>query len=88
MTISAHPWDERPKPKLAQQIADEIEREIIAQGIVAGQNLGTEAELIARHGVSRAILREALLLVQRGGDRKSTRLNSSHSKQSRMPSSA
>lgn len=67
MTISAHPWDERPKPKLAQQIADEIEREILAQGIIAGQNLGTEAELIARHGVSRAILREALLLVQRGG---------------------
>ena len=72
MTISTHPFaayplDSRPKPKLAQQIAEEIEREILARGLGAGENLGTEADLIARHGVSRSILREALLLVQRSG---------------------
>ena len=31
---------------------------------------------------------DALRLVEQAGDRKSTRLNSSHSQQSRMPSSA
>ena len=34
------------------------------------------------------ILEEALKLFAQSGDRKSTRLNSSHNNQSRMPSSA
>jgi DNA-binding FadR family transcriptional regulator len=53
--------------KLAQQIATLIEREIIALGCPLGHQLGTEAELAARYGVSRWVMREACALTERDG---------------------
>ena len=55
------------KPKLAQRVAEKIEREILAGGMPPGQRLGRESDLIERFGVSRAVLREALRLVERHG---------------------
>ena len=53
--------------KRAEQIADLIEQEIVDERVPAGTNLGGEAELMAQLGVSRAVLREALVLVSSSG---------------------
>ena len=55
----------RRAPKLAQQVADRIEREILDQRLPRGHRLGAEGDLTARYGVSRAVLREAIRLVER-----------------------
>jgi DNA-binding FadR family transcriptional regulator len=52
-------------PKRAQQVAEQIEREILDQQLPTGHRLGTEPELIAQYGVSRAVLREAIRLLER-----------------------
>ena len=61
---------------------------LIAQNIIYS-NL---KELLAQHGDTTAVLRvekrSRNQIVLTGGDRKSTRLNSSHASKSRMPSSA
>jgi DNA-binding FadR family transcriptional regulator len=55
------------EPKLAQRVAAEIERDI-ADGVrQVGESLGTEHDLVARYGVSRSVLREALTLVTWSG---------------------
>jgi DNA-binding FadR family transcriptional regulator len=56
--------DGSPKPKLAQRIARRIEAEIIAAGWPIGEVLGSEAELLERYEVSRAVLREAVRLLE------------------------
>jgi len=53
--------------KRAEQIADLIEQKIVEERLPAGTNLGGEAELMVRLGVSRAVLREALVLVSSSG---------------------
>lgn len=55
------------QPKLAQRVAEAIEREILARERPAGERLGTETELMARYGVGRSVLREALILIARDG---------------------
>lgn len=50
--------------KRAEQLAAEIEREIIESGWPVGQSLGTEERLLERHIVSRAVLREALRILE------------------------
>jgi DNA-binding FadR family transcriptional regulator len=55
------------EPKLAQRVAELIERDIIRSERDVGKSLGAEAELVARYGVSRSVLREALVLVAGGG---------------------
>lgn len=50
--------------KRAAEVARDIEAEIIRRGWPIGEVLGSEAELRERFGVSRAVLREALLLVE------------------------
>lgn len=52
------------KPKLAMTVADAIEDRIIAEGWRIGEMVGSEADLMAKHGVSRAVLREAMLLLE------------------------
>jgi DNA-binding FadR family transcriptional regulator len=52
-------------PKRAQQLAEQIEREILDQRLPSGHRLGTEPELTERYGVSRAVLREAIRMVER-----------------------
>ena len=50
--------------KLGSTVARQIEAEIIDRGWPTGQVLGSEADLTARYGVSRAVLREAVRLLE------------------------
>ena len=69
---------------------------MIASGVLGpGSRLPAERDLAKQFHVNRASVRQVLkvlemmgVLTQRVGDRKSTRLNSSHYSRSRMPSSA
>jgi len=51
---------QRANPKLAAQTARRIEDDIIAAHWPVGQVLGSEAQLMERYDVSRAVLREAI----------------------------
>jgi DNA-binding FadR family transcriptional regulator len=53
-----------PVGKLASQIARAIETDIIAQDLPVGHNLGSALELRTRYGISRAVLREVVRLVE------------------------
>ena len=53
-----------PKRKLAETVAGEIERDIVRQGWPVGEVVGSESELLARYQVSRAVLREAVRLLE------------------------
>jgi DNA-binding FadR family transcriptional regulator len=55
---------ERPRAKLAEVVAARIQDEIARQGWPVDAVLGSEAELLARHGISRAVLREAVRLLE------------------------
>jgi DNA-binding FadR family transcriptional regulator len=50
--------------KGAEGVARNIARTILAEGLQPGQLVGTEPELIEREGVSRALLREAVRLLE------------------------
>ena len=50
--------------KLAARVADRIVDDVLAQGWLVGEVLGSEAELLDRYGVSRAVFREAVRLVE------------------------
>jgi DNA-binding FadR family transcriptional regulator len=50
--------------KLGERVAAAIENEIMARGWPVGEVLGSEAHLIERFGVSRAVLREAVRIVE------------------------
>jgi len=50
--------------RLAVTIADTIEKRIIVEGRRVGESIGSETELLAEFGVSRAVLREAMLLLE------------------------
>lgn len=53
-----------PRAKLAEQVADQVEREIMARGWRVGELLGTEASLAEHYGVSRAVMREAIRILE------------------------
>lgn len=53
-----------PVGKLAAQTAHRIEATVIRQGWPVGESLGSEVDLRERLGVSRAVLREAVRLVE------------------------
>jgi len=55
---------ERPGAKAAENLARQIEAEIIARGWPVGELLGIEADLLVRYGVSRPVLREAVRLLE------------------------
>jgi GntR family transcriptional repressor for pyruvate dehydrogenase complex len=58
---------EPTKQRLSERIADDLQRSIVKDGLVAGRKLPTESELMERYEVSRSVVREAArLLVQRG----------------------
>ena len=50
--------------KLAEQTAAKIGLSIVEQGWPLGAVIGSEADLLARYGVSRAVLREAVRLLE------------------------
>jgi DNA-binding FadR family transcriptional regulator len=54
----------RDKVKRAEQVASVIRADIVANGWPVGQVLGAEPELMERYGVSRAVLREAVRIVE------------------------
>ena len=56
-----------PRAKLAARVADRIVDDIVNLGWPEGEVLGSESELIARYGVSRAVFREAVRLVEHAG---------------------
>jgi DNA-binding FadR family transcriptional regulator len=51
--------------KLAEQTAAKIELAIVERGWPIGSVIGSEADLLALYGVSRAVLREAVRLLER-----------------------
>lgn len=53
-----------PKAKRASKVADQIIKDVIADGWQVGEILGSEAALLARYQVSRAVFREAVRLVE------------------------
>jgi DNA-binding FadR family transcriptional regulator len=54
-------------PKLARVVAHRLEDEIVERGWPVGEVIGSETELLQRFGVSRAVLREAVRLVEHTG---------------------
>src|SRR5262245_48477304 len=52
------------RAKLAEVVARQIEDDVVANGWPVGTVLGSEAELVERYGVSRAVLREAVRIVE------------------------
>jgi DNA-binding FadR family transcriptional regulator len=58
---------QRPREKtgkLAEVVANRIEQDIIARGWPIGTVLGSESDLLEQYGVSRAVLREAVRIVE------------------------
>jgi len=53
--------------KLGEVLAERIEDEIIAAGWPVGSAIGSESELLERYGVSRAVFREAIRIVNHHG---------------------
>lgn len=53
-----------PQTRLAEKIALRIETSILRSGWPVGTSLGSEADLLSHHGVSRAVLREAVRLLE------------------------
>jgi len=56
-----------PSQKLAEVVSQQIEANIIDSGWPLGEVIGSEADLLATHGVSRAVLREAIRLLEHHG---------------------
>jgi len=50
-----------------QQVAEAIERQILAGHVRPGDPLGTEAELVKQFGVNRSTVREGIRLLEQGG---------------------
>ncbi len=50
--------------KMAESVARDVFREVSKRGWPVGEVLGSEAELIERYGVSRAVIREAVRLLE------------------------
>ncbi|MFE2416178.1 FadR/GntR family transcriptional regulator [Streptomyces hokutonensis] len=55
---------EGPRAKLAEVVAARIHDDIAARGWQTGMVLGSEADLLARYSISRAVLREAVRLLE------------------------
>lgn len=75
--VAAHPSRDLPlrrdlpapapdggEAKMSELLAVRIHNEVVHRGWPVGAFLGTETELLARHGVSRAVLREAIRILE------------------------
>ena len=56
--------DRNTRGKLAETVAFAVARRVVAEDLKPGDLIGTEPELIERHGVSRAVFREAVRLLE------------------------
>ena len=79
------PSDSISGTSAVQRLLDAFNRDLLSGQLQPGDRIPTEIELSEHFGVARNTVREAVKILV---DRKSTRLNSSHAKTSRMPSSA
>jgi DNA-binding FadR family transcriptional regulator len=61
---SAVVLSQSPNGKRAEAITRRITQQIVDEGLRPGQLVGTEPEMIAREGVSRAVFREAVRLLE------------------------
>jgi DNA-binding FadR family transcriptional regulator len=59
--------DPIPRPKIYQEVARRLERQILDGRLQPGDALPSERELMERHGVGRPAVREALLSLQKAG---------------------
>lgn len=64
MTSSAAAVADTQRGKMAEQVARRIEERVAALGWPVGSVIGSEAQLLEEYGVSRAVLREAIRLVE------------------------
>lgn len=55
------------RPKRAARLANQLLRDVIGDGWEVGSTLGSEPDLVERYGVSRAVLREAVRIVEQQG---------------------
>jgi DNA-binding FadR family transcriptional regulator len=55
------------RPKLAEELAHAIEKDILAQGWREGRSIGNEAALVERYRASRWTVRQAITIVERDG---------------------
>jgi DNA-binding FadR family transcriptional regulator len=53
--------------KMAEELAQKLESKIMSAGWPIGETLGSEADLINEYGVSRAVFREAVRIVEHHG---------------------
>lgn len=53
--------------KLPEVVARELRRQILAEGLCDGYVIGSEPDLLARFGVSRSVLREAVRILEHHG---------------------
>ncbi|MCD0448929.1 FCD domain-containing protein [Actinocorallia sp. API 0066] len=58
------PMPEPEGAKLGEALAVRVHNEVVRRGWPVGELLGTETELLARHGVSRAVFREAVRILE------------------------
>lgn len=65
--VAPIPMNAIAAPKLATVVARQIEDQVVALGWPVGEVLGSEADLLDRFGVSRAVLREAVRIVEHTG---------------------
>lgn len=56
--------DGEPRAKLAEVVAGRLRDDIAASGWPVGSVIGSESELLARYGISRAVLRESVRLLE------------------------
>ncbi len=62
--LGAVPGGTVPPGKLAETVAGRIRDDVARDGVPVGVVIGSESELLARYGVSRAVLREAVRLLE------------------------
>ncbi|WP_313949828.1 FCD domain-containing protein [Frankia sp. ACN1ag] len=62
--LGSGPGGTMPAGKLAETVAGRIRDDVARDGVPVGVVIGSESELLARYGVSRAVLREAVRLLE------------------------
>lgn len=67
LTLTPGGLEPESRTKLAQLVAQRIVDDIVKRGWPVNESLGAEPELMARYSVSRAVLREAIRLVEHMG---------------------
>jgi DNA-binding FadR family transcriptional regulator len=63
-SVTAPVKDDEPRAKLAEVVAGRLRDDIVTSGWPVGSVVGSESDLLARYGISRAVLREAVRLLE------------------------